>query len=683
MRVSLNWLKEYVDIEIPAEELARKLSMAGILVEGIDYINDDVVMELELTPNRGDCSGMINVAREAAAVTGGRLHLPEARPVESGELVKDCIKVTIEAPDLCRRYAARVLRNVKIGPSPDWLQERLEKAGIRSINNAVDVTNYVMLETNQPLHAFDYDLLEGQEIIVRRPRDGETIVTLDEIERPLQPDMLVIADARKPVALAGIMGGNNSEVSEKTVNVLLESANFNGVNIRRTARTLGMRTEASMRFEKGVDPEGAVFAVDRAAALIQELCGAEVVSGVCDAYPVPAEPRQISLSPARVNWVLGTELSEELIEEYMKRLGFSVKRDQGNMVVTVPTYRPDLEIEEDLIEEVARLHGYDNIPSVLTENRPTLGSLNREQRFRDDLCRAAGRYLRQIVTYSFINPAWLDILRIPEGDRLRRTVALANPFSEEQGIMRTTLLPGLLDTVNRNLARRNDHLAFFEMGNIFLARTEGLPEERLMLGGIGTGRIEGWWQGSREMDYYYLKGIVEQIMRSLNTGDIQFEPYAGHPSYHPGRTARMVLGGKEIGVIGEIHPLVLERLDIKKRVWAFEIDVPKLYEMRRGKVQFQEFSRYPASERDLALVVDEGVTAASLMATIKEAGGELLQKVELFDVYWSPQIGEGKKSLAFSLTFQSHQGTLQDAEVNAMVEKIVEMTAARHGARLR
>ncbi|MGE5404534.1 MAG: phenylalanine--tRNA ligase subunit beta, partial [Candidatus Saccharibacteria bacterium] len=678
------WLKDYVDINIAPAELAHQLTMAGIPVEGLEELENDTILELELTPNRGDCYGMINVAREVAAVTGAELHIPQPGFEESSEDIMGMIKVTIEDSDLCRRYAARAFRNIKIEPSPAWMQERLEKAGVRAINNIVDITNYVMLETNQPLHAFDYDLLQGPEIVVRRPRAGEKLATLDEIERDLNKDSLLICDANRPIALAGIMGGGNTEVSEKTTTMLLESANFHGVNLRRTAKRLGMRTEAAIRFEKGVDVEGVIYALDRSAQLIEMLGAGDPVKDICDAYPRPWEERRITLRPDRLNYVLGTELSPEVIEGYLKKLKFDVQKTDGALVVVTPSYRPDLEIEEDLIEEVARLYGYDKIPSDLTPNQPTQGALTAYQKFQDGLVLAASRYMRQSVSYSFINPRWMDTLLIPEGHEIRNTLAVANPFSEEQGVMRTTILPGLLETAVRNLSRRNEDLALFEIGHIFKPRTSGLPEEVLILAGLSMGSTPSSWQGGAvEMDFFFLKGVLADIFESLNIQDVEYKPVTDKNSYHPARTAVISCGGRHLGVIGELHPRVLNNLDIKKRVWTFELDVKALFEVSRGIVKFSEFSKFPAVNRDLALVVPESVLAADLIQCIKSNGGELLKDVKLFDVYRSAQLGEDKKSLAFSLSFQSFEGTLQEDQINPIIEGILGAAGKLFEARLR
>lgn len=684
MRLSLEWLRDYIEIDISAQELAHRLTMAGVTVENIEKVENDAILELDLTPNRGDCLGIINVAREVSALTGKPLDIPQARPDEIDERIEEYISVTIES-NLCRRYGARVMKNVRIAPSPVWMQERLLKAGIRPINNVVDVTNYVMLETNQPMHAFDYDLVEGQMIIVREALAGEVLVTLDGNSRELQPGMLVIADAVKPVALAGIMGGESSEIGERTTTILLESAIFDGTSIRRTARKVGLRTESSMRFEKGVDVGGVLFALDRAARLLEILGAGEVVQGVCDVYPHPQPRTTIRLRSDRVNYVLGTSITPGEIEGFLKKLDFPVEVRETDMLVDIPSYRPDLTIEEDLIEEVARLYGYDNISSELEPAVPTHGYRTDYQRFQERLLSLAASRMHQVITYSFINQRWLDILEVPQDNFLRNTVKVANPFSEEQGIMRTTLLPGLLEVANRNMARRNEDLTLFEMGSVFWPQeSEPLPQETLMIAGLVAGKTSGGWQvtGS-EMDYFYLKGIIEELLVRLHLLDIKFSPAAPDHSYHPGRTAVITSGGRQLGTIGEIHPRVLENAGIDKRVCAFEIEVGKLYEAASLHYQVQGISKYPAVKRDLALVVPEEVNADELEETIKKSGTELLTRVDLFDVYRSPQLGQDRKSLAYALTFQSYQSTLQDETISTIINRILQETARVHGARIR
>mgnify|MGYP001154926293 CR=1 FL=1 len=683
MGVSFNWLKQYVDIEEKPEVIAHRLSMAGILVEGLEEKNGDIIMDLDLTPNRGDCLGMINLAREVSALNGKPVRIPEVVLRENAENIEDYIQVEIEDPVLCPRYTARVVKNCVIKPSPDWMQEALVNSGIRPINNIVDITNYVMLETNQPLHAFDYRLLgENPQIVVRRARDGEPFTTLDEVERQLDSDMLVITDGHKPVALAGVMGGLNTEINDDTQDVLLESANFLGTNIRKTARKLAMRSESSMRFEKGLDINGVIYAVNRAAQLLQDLAGGEVVSGICDCYPQPVAPVTILLRPQRVNHVLGTGLGSEDIKGYLNRLGLTFEVKEGQLLVQVPSYRVDLTLEADLIEEVARLYGYDNIPSSLSRDA-SRGGLNPYQKFRQEVTSVMARYFNEVINYSFINPIAFDQIMLPEDSPLRQAVRIANPLSEEQSVMRTLLLPGMLKTLSTNLARRNMNLSLFETGMVFHPSEGKLPIENLKLGAIVCGRSQtNWMKFDMEMDYYYLKGMAEILMEEIGCPATSFTA-AQVPGYHPGRTAAISCNGEQIGVIGEIHPAVLETYGIKERACAMEIDLDKLYSLCSQRIESRGIPRYPAVERDLALLLEQSRTMAETVQVIREAASSLLEKVTLFDVYAGEQVPAGYKSLAFRLTFQSYDRTLTDAEVNAEMDAIRTKVQTRLQATLR
>lgn len=683
MGVSLNWLKQYVDMEEKPEVIAHRLSMAGILVEGLEKVGSDLIMDLDLTPNRGDCLGLINLAREVSALTGQTVKIPEVKLYENAERVEDYIEVGIEDPDLCPRYAARVVKNCVIKPSPQWMQEALSNSGIRPINNIVDVTNYVMLETNQPLHAFDYRLLgENPRIVVRRAREGEPFTTLDEVDRILDSNMLVITDGVKPIALAGVMGGMNTEINNDTRDVLLESANFLGTNIRKTAQKLAMRSESSMRFEKGLDINGVIYAVNRAAQLLQDLADGEVVWGICDCYPQAAAPVEILLRPDRVNHLLGTDISAEAIKGYMERLGLPYNEKDGALLVHVPSYRVDLTIEADLIEEVARLYGYDNIPSSLSRDA-SRGGLGPYQLFRRQATAIMARYCSEVINYSFINPNAFDQIMLPQDSSLRRTVNIANPLSEEQSVMRTLLLPGLLKSLSTNLARRNLNLAIFETGKVFYPSEEKLPTENYKLGAIMCGRSESnWLKYDVEMDYFYLKGIAEILLQELGCSEISFRAVAV-PGYHPGRTAVLSCKGEEIGVLGELHPAVLEAYNIKERACALEVDLDKIYALSNQRIEAREIPRYPAVERDLALLLEQTKTVAQTVQVIREAASSLLEKVTLFDVYAGEQVPKGYKSLAFRLTFQAYDRTLTDAEVNGEMEAVREKVQEKLAAQLR
>jgi phenylalanyl-tRNA synthetase beta chain len=684
MGVSINWLKQYVDINWSPAQLAHNLTMAGIAIEGVEETNDDAIMELDLTPNRGDCMGLINLAREIAALNGADLRIPAIELKENGEDISKYIDVKIEAPDLCLRYAARVIKNVTIKESPLWMQERLLSAGIRPINNVVDVTNYVLLEDNQPLHAFDYDLLgENREIVVRKARDGEKFTTLDDVERELSSDMLVITDGQKPVALAGIMGGQNTEINDNTTTVLLESACFLGPNIRRSSKKLGLRSDSSVRFEKGTDINGVIFAINRAASLIQETAGGEIVAGICDNYPSPQAPKRILLRPDRVNYLLGTNISSEEVLEYLHKLRFKTNVMDNYLAVEVPTYRPDIEMEVDLIEEVARLYGYDKIPSSLPSGPVSPGGLNAKQKFMDKIGDILSARMHEVINYSFISPSWFDRLLLADNSSMRSVIAIANPLSEEQSVMRTMLLPGLLDDVSRNMAKKNNNLAFYELGKVFYPTTHGLPEEKLKLAAITAGTTDvNWLKHKVEMDFFYLKGILEELLFGLGIRDFEMESCVAE-GYHPGRTANVKVKNKNLGILGEVHPQVLQNFGIKVKACAFELDVQTLFEMAQDSALMQEIAKYPPVERDIALILKNEINVAEVIKVIREEETSLLNDIVVFDVYSGDQVAAGHKSIALKLILQSKDKTLVDEEVNKVIYNIINALKTKLEAELR
>ncbi|NPV29647.1 MAG: phenylalanine--tRNA ligase subunit beta [Firmicutes bacterium] len=648
---------------------------------------DDQILEFDLTPNRGDCLAVVNIAREASALTGGRLDFPEIRVHESGERTENFIRVEIAEPALCRRYAGRIVRNVKIAPSPPWLRYRLRAAGIRPINNIVDVTNYVMLELGQPLHAFDYDRLQGAQIIVRRARPGEKLVSLDGVTRVLNEEMLVIADARTPVALAGIMGGLASEVTEQTRTVLLEAAYFDPLNIRRTAKLLDMRTESSLRFEKGINLDGVVRALNRAAQLIEQLGAGTVAAGVVDEYIRPAAPLAIRLRTARVNHVLGTSLTRAEVQEILSRLGFICELcGPDSLLVNIPPYRVDIGEEIDLIEEVARLYGYDRIRATIPVGVLSQGVRRRDEEIKDlvaEVMLSAG--LDEAITYSFINEGSLARLGLPEESPYRQVVRLKNPLREEQGVLRPLLLPGLLETIAYNYKHKLTNLGFFELGKIFEPAGEGeLPHEKFHLGIAVCGETDrGWQEPGQVRDFYEVKGIVEHLLATLGIKDFAFLPWRDFPPLHPGRAAQIFVGSLEVGFLGELHPDVLENLEISARVVGCELDLAKILPLADLRKVFEPLPRYPGITRDLAVVAPLEVPAARITEVIRKAGGSLLRECRLFDVYQGPQVPAGSRSLAYSLFFQSPDRTLTDEEVSAIHRQILEALAAQTGARLR
>lgn len=684
MAVSVNWLKKYVDIDMDPNELAHNLTMAGVAIEGVEFVNNDAILDLDLTPNRGDCLGLINLAREVAAITGKELKIPAINIKENDEGISDYVEVEIADSDLCKRYTARLIKNVQIKPSPDWLQDALTSAGIRPINNVVDITNFVMLETNQPLHAFDYDLIsKDKKILVRRAKKEEEIVTLDGIKRVLDEDMLVITDGTNPIALAGVMGGLDSEINDNTVNVLLESATFAGVNTRRTSRKVGLRSDSSIRFEKGVDVNGAIYASNRAAMLIQELAGGEIVKGIADVYPEPLSNTVITLRPEKVNNLLGTDLTTEEMEKYLLSLAFKVEKDGNNLLVEVPTYRPDLELEVDLIEEIARLYGYDNIPATLPVGNTTQGGLDTYQKFKEKATSILARNMHEVINYSFISPTMFDKLLLANDSELRQVVKVANPLSEEQSVMRTLLLPGLLENISSNLSRKNENLSFFEIGAVFTPQGQGLPEERLKVAAVVSGTTKiNWLKHKITMDFFYLKGVLENFLNELGLINIEFEA-SQKPGYHPGRNARVLCNDMEIGVIGEVHPLVLEKFDIKEPVIAFELELDEMYKLITKRVMTELITKYPSVERDIAILVGKDITASQIVASIKTNGTEILRDVIVFDVYTGEQVPEGYKSMAFKLKLQPTEKTLTENEINEIVQNILDNLEKDFAAKLR
>ena len=647
---------------------------------------NDFILELDLTPNRGDCLSILGVAREVAALLGRPF-----RPVllafsETGEKIEGQVRVDIEAVDLCRRFVGRLMKNVRVGRSPLWMQQRLRSAGIRPISNIVDVTNYVMLELGQPMHAFDYDLLQDGHIIVRRAREGEKLVSLDGVERALTPDMLAITDPSGPVGIAGVMGGLATEVTEKTESVLLEAAYFHPISIRKTSKALGLRSEASLRFEKGIDIGGCARAADRAAQLIIEMGAGEAVAGAVDAYPAPVADRVVSLRPARAARTLGVEVSGEAASQILTSLQFKVQDAGEELLVTVPTHRVDVNLEVDLIEEIARMHGYDRVPATLPYGPSTQGLKTREQSFATrirDLLARSGLY--EVVTYSFTHPRVFGQMNLPEDSPLRNTVKVMNPLSEEHSVMRTLMLPGLLEVLARNYNRRVQNGGVFEIGRVFYPQGEGcLPEERPVLSAAAMGSVPGSWNAAtRELDFYFLKGVLEALFCALGTAPVTFRRETADPSFHPGRTAVLEAGGVKLGVLGELHPDVLEQFELPERVVALEIDLSRLLAVSGRPVAYSPLPRFPGIERDLAVLIKQDTPAAEIDETIRSAGGELLRSVSLFDIYRGEQVPEGYQSMAFSLKFMADDRTLTDAEVGERIKAISEALSRRFGAELR
>lgn len=665
-------------LELGADDEILILDDSAVIGEPADQTLgfDDQILCLELTPNRSDCLGMLGVAYEVAAHTGGKVKIPPYSPPEIARDINEAVKITVEDSELCPRYTARVIQNIQIGRSPLWLQLRLLKSGIRPINNIVDITNYVMWEFGQPLHAFDLMLLEDKQIIVRRAEAGEALITLDGVKRELDSDILVIADKHEPVGLAGVMGGENTEITAHTSEVLIEAAAFNPTNIRRTARRFTLPSEASQRFEKGVNHEMVTLAQNRAVLLISEIVGGEVLKGLIDLNYSTAKPSRIEVDPERINRILGTSISRDQVIEILDRLGLIIQPEEtGLLAIRVPLRRPDLTIEEDIVEEVARLYGYDKIPITLPRGELLDNRESRDQRLQTlfkNILIACGFY--ECITYSFINPANLLQLRLPDTDFRLQAIPVQNPFSEEQAVMRTTLLPGLLKVVQLNSNHRELNQMLFEIGSVYEPETlplDKLPLEKVKLALAVTGLIPepNWVTPSREADLFTIKGALESMFDRLQIENVDYLAEA-MPFTHPTRSAVIMIAGEKLGFLGQLHPEVALEWDINHPVTVCEIDLSILIKQADPVPRVVPLPRYPSANRDIAVVIPREVSALQLEKTIREAGGGLVSRVKLFDLYEGKQIPEGKRSLAYSVVFRSDKGTLTDTEVKVAQDSI-------------
>lgn len=645
---------------------------------------NDQVIELQLTPNRSDCLGMIGVAYEVAAIFDRELRLPMTQQLPPQ--YEAPLNIFVESEEDCPFYAAQVVHDLKVGPSPQWMQNRLISAGIRPINNIVDITNYVMLETGQPLHAFDYNKLQDGNIIVRRALPNEQIVTLDSVTRTCDEGMLLITDGQQPLALAGVMGGKSTEVTDQTVTVLLEAAFFDPQEVRKTSRKLGLRSEASMRFEKGVDPEGILPALSRAVQLLCQIAGGAVASEVLVKKVGDIEDIVIDLRHDRLVNLLGVHLDADEVADIFRRLRFPMEAHEGVYTVQVPTRRPDITIEVDLIEEVARLYGYDRIPTMLPWGQQPPGGLTEEQKVRRVIrhtLRDLG--LNEVVTYSLTSSALEQ--EVAPLYTMGNSISLAMPMSNEHAVLRTNLLPHLIEVAGYNQRHGNERVQIFEMARIYLpttAEVQMLPEERLILAGVLTGREDpSIWKGQPKpaADFYTAKGMLEALFTRLGVLDVEYQAVAPH-GFHPGRTAQILVNGQFIGLLGELHPTLAKKHDLLRPV-AFQLDVEKLIAAMEGPLVYQPIPRYPAVTRDLAVIVDEQTPVGRLEAGIWQAGGELIESVSLFDVFVGEQIGAGKKNVAFSLTYRAADRTLTDEEVSDVHARVVHHLAEAFGAQLR
>jgi len=650
---------------------------------------EDTVLDVNVTPNRSDCLCMIGMAREVAAITGGKMKLPSVKMKESSEDINAMTSVKIIDADACPRYTARMIKNVEIKSSPFWMKSRLEAAGLRSINNIVDVTNFVMLEMGQPLHAFDFRFLEEGRIVVRKSKENEEFISLDEKKRILPSDTLLICDGVKPVAIGGIMGGLNSEVKEDTKDVFLESAYFNPLSIRRSARKLGMPTDAAFRFERGIDPEGVVKALNRAAQLIADLSGGSICKNYIDEYPqkVPSA-ENIPLRLERVNGIIGTEIKAKDVVKILNAIGMDVKNQRrGTYLVTPPTCRVDISREIDLIEEVIRLYGYDRVPVTLPDvsvsEQESIPRLNLEERIR---LLMNGSGFTEVVNFSFGTPFAADMLSLRHDDERKNIVRIKNPLGEELSAMRTTIVFGLLDTAKRNANNGSFDLKLFEIGRIFIARKKGeLPEERNILGGLITGKLtDDFWNAGNNADFYHLKGCLENIFHDLKIDHYRFASTADEPFLHPGKACKIFLNEKQIGWAGETHPDIKEKFDFKNNAYIFEINLDVLSEPYiHSHIFYKELSKYPAVMRDAAFVIPASMEADKMISTVWEQKEDLLENVSIFDVYNGKGLPEGTKSLGLRFSYRAADRTLTDAEASAIHEKIVQKTVNLTGAKIR
>lgn len=634
-------------------------------------LNEDVV-EFEITSNRPDCFSIIGLARETAATFDREFSIPDPTDyATTSEDANDYAKVEVADFDLCPRYLGKVVKNVKIGPSPEWMQRRLNACGIRAINNVVDITNYVMLEYGQPMHAYDLDNIKGKKITVRRGKAGEMLETLDDQPRELNHDLIVIADDERAIGVAGVMGGANTEVTEDTVNVLFEAAVFKAVTVRRGAKSLGMRTDASALFEKGLDVYNLDGAINRACQLITQMGAGEVMSGTIEVSDKMPEPLVLPLEAEKINSFLGMDISENEMVEILKKLEFKVE----NGMITVPHFRPDIESRADISEEIVRIYGYDKIPSALMHGEITGGGKTATQIFEDKVRRtltACGLY--EIMTYSFIDPSENALLRIPEDDAKYNFVRIQNPLGEENSVMRTTLLSSMLEVLKTNRSKRNPKAAMFELGKVYIPRTDNeLPDERLSLsvGMYGNG------------DFYTLKGILENLFGELGISGVRFDRKSDNPTFHPGQCAEITADGKVLGIMGRIYPSVEKAYKLGSGVFAAELDFAALEDAATTERHYSQLPKFPATTRDIAVVVDEKVNVGEIADIIENHRSGLLESYELFDVYRGNQLGDGKKSVAYSIVFRAADRTLTDDEVNSCMDAIVGELKDKLAAELR
>lgn len=645
---------------------------------------DDTVYEFELTANRADCFSMVGLSREFGIMTNQKALFPVIMVNENGESIEGKASVAIEAHDLCTRFTSRLVTNVTIEPSPLWMQNRLRNSGIRPINNVVDVTNYVMLELGQPMHAYDYDCVADHTLIARRAKAGETLTTLDGNERELNESMLVIADTEGPIGVAGVMGGLTSEVTDKTTNVLFEAAVFNGPSIRRTSKALGMRSEASGRFERGVNHKYTAYAIDRAAQLLQQICPSCKVSvGVIDVYPEPVEQRTVTFTAEQINDYLGTSIEKDRMIDILTKLEFGITESGDTIEALVPTWRDDVTVMPDIAEEVARIVSYDNIAPTIPVAILSSGGMTPKKALTKDVTHyLAHAGLSQIITFSFMHKDGLTNMMLPEGDSRYTAIPILNPISEEFPYMRTTLVPAVIEAAKRNIAQQNKDLWLFETANVYepkaLPLTE-VPHERPMACGIMMGKVTeaAWNQAQRDTDFYDVKGVVDGLLAKLGLTQFDIQP-SSESYYHPGVSAHYTVNGVTIANYGELHPQVVKNFDLSGKVYMFEIDLEAVLSITVPPFRYQSFSKFPGTSRDLAIVAPVSVTGGEIVALIKEHGGEYLESVSIFDVYEGEHIEAGYRSLAYNLQFRSMEGTLNDEDIDGAIQAIIDALATKN-----
>ena len=645
---------------------------------------DDTVYEFELTANRADCFSMVGLSREFGIMTNQKALFPVIMVNETGASIEGKASVTIEANDLCTRFTSRLVTNVTIEPSPLWMQNRLRNSGIRPINNVVDVTNYVMLELGQPMHAYDYDCVADHTLIARRAKAGETLTTLDGNERELNESMLIIADTKGPIGVAGVMGGLTSEVTDKTTNVLFEAAVFNGPSIRRTSKALGMRSEASGRFERGVNHKYTAYAIDRAAQLLQQICPSCKVSvGVIDVYPEPVEQRTVTFTAEQINDYLGTSIEKDRMIDILTKLEFGISESGDTIEALVPTWRDDVTGMPDIAEEVARIVSYDNIAPTIPVAILSSGGMTPKKALTKDVTHyLAHAGLSQIITFSFMHKDGLTNMMLPEGDSRYTAIPILNPISEEFPYMRTTLVPAVIEAAKRNIAQQNKDLWLFETANVYepkaLPLTE-VPHERPMACGIMMGKVTeaAWNQAQRDTDFYDVKGVVDGLLAKLGLTQYDIQP-SSESYYHPGVSAHYTVNGVTVANYGELHPQVVKNFDLSGKVYMFEIDLEAVLSITVPPFRYQSFSKFPGTSRDLAIVAPVSVTSGEIVALIKEHGGEYLESVSIFDVYEGEHIEAGYRSLAYNLQFRSMEGTLNDEDIDGAIQAIIDALATKN-----